>query len=122
MKYVGILLGAILCLAACAPQGAEAQWDISHSASAEEQNSGDLEGTDMRREFCTIQAVQEDCFILKNAMEELYQIDLAYLNNFKEGDEVLLIYTARSPIEEGLFRAEVRSIFPDSSKPDLVVG
>jgi len=70
---------------------------------------------DMKREFCTVVTVSEAFFVLKNTEDEFYHVDLSFLGDFKEGDEVLLIYSKRSPVEDGVFRADVQSVFPDSS-------
>ena len=69
----------------------------------------------MKREFCVVDAVCEDHFILKNAMEERYRVDAALLGGFRCGDEVLLIYTDRQANDDGTFTAAVESIFPDCS-------
>ena len=37
-------------------------------------------------------------------------------DNFEIGDEVLLVYTDRRSVEDGAFEAEVRAVYPDSSR------
>lgn len=120
MKYMGtgILLSLIIALSACLPAGGE-EASAASGPSAEEPAAQETElqgDTAMRREFCTVLTVNDDYFVLKNTADEFYHVDLSFLGEFKEGDEVLLVYTERSPIEDGVFNAEVRSIFPDSSK------
>lgn len=114
----GILLGLIIALSACFPargEGAPATGGPSAEETAVQET--ELQGdTTMRREFCTVAAIDEDCFVLKNTAGELYRVDLSFLGEFKEGDEVLLIYTERTTVEEGTFRAEVKSVYLDSSK------
>ena len=52
----------------------------------------------MKREFCEV--VEEDNeFVLKNTKGERYLLDLSFNQDFKKGDNVLLIYTERRQIE-----------------------
>ena len=69
----------------------------------------------MKREFCVVMSLQDDYFTIKNVLNERYNIDNSFLADFKVGDEVLLIYTERRSIGEGIFEAEVQAVYPDDS-------
>lgn len=72
----------------------------------------------MKREFCKVDSLQEDYFVLKNTIDEEYYIDNSLLKNFKEGDMVVLLYTDRTPKGNG-YSADVYAIYPDN---DAVVN
>ena len=71
--------------------------------------------TNVNREFCTVESIQTNYFILKNTLGELYFIDTLYLGNLKEGDLALLIYTNRNDRGDGTYKADVTSVFPSEN-------
>ena len=71
------------------------------------------EENSMKREFCEV--VEEDNeFILKNTKGERYLLDLSFNQDFKKGDNVLLIYTERRQIENNTYEADVYAIYPEN--------
>ena len=73
------------------------------------------EETNMRREFCTVESLHEEYFVLKNTQDELYHVDNAHLDGFKAGDPVLLIYVSRTALEDNRYTAEVYAVYPDDA-------
>lgn len=69
--------------------------------------------TNMKREFCAV--VGDNDFILKNVSGELYSIDISLRGDFKDGDEVLLIYTDRVKGDNGVYNANVYGVYHDDS-------
>lgn len=111
---MGLLLGLTIYLLGISeeqPADQDAVWPFSDT----EQKSDIQENSDMKREFCTILLINEDFFVLRNTAGEFYHVDRSFLGDFKEEDEVLLIYSDRTPIDEGTFQAAVHSILPHSS-------
>lgn len=73
------------------------------------------EETNMRREFCTVESLHEEYFVLKNTENELYHVDNAHLDGFKAGDQVLLIYVSRTESADHTYAAEVYAVYPDDA-------
>lgn len=78
---------------------------ISDSDTGEENN--------MNREFCTVESLHEGYFVLRNTKDELYNVDNAHLGSFKSGDQVLLIYSERTALEDSRYTAEVYAVYPN---------
>ena len=68
--------------------------------------------TDMRREVCVVEDIKEDIFIIKNTLDELYEIDISQLGEYKQGDYVLLTYSDRSLLKENVYKADIQTIYP----------
>ena len=76
-------------------------------------SSGEGEMDKVKREFCVVNQIQEAQFVLKNTSDELYYIDNSFLEGFKEGDKVLLLYRKRDVLSDGKYYADVYAIYPD---------
>ena len=111
-KYIFLMLGLLCFLSGCTGNGTENREvpGIDTVVSNETENQED----NMKREFCKV-AEDTENFVLKNTAGDLYHLDLSFQGDFKSGDEVLLIYTNRTQIEEGVYEAEVYAVYPDRS-------
>lgn len=69
------------------------------------------EDASMKREFCKVEKHLQECFVLKNLSNELYYIDNSFKGSFKVGDNVLLLYSERSALENGGYTADVCAIY-----------
>lgn len=121
MKWVraGMLLCMLIFLVSYAAENnteTAPKQDAKQASSSEAAAEMEYEEGNMRREFCTVESLQEDYFVLENTKGERYHIDNSLRDNFEIGDEVLLIYTDRRSVEDGAFEAEVRAVYPDSSR------
>lgn len=112
-KYLIVILGFICFLSGCNGDKADKN-EISNIDIATDSEIEYQEDIDVKREFCEV-VEGEDNFVLKNTVGELYRLDLSLQEDFKEGDEVLLIYTERTQVEDGVYEAEVYAVYPDSS-------
>ena len=72
------------------------------------------EEENMKREFCTVVETKEE-FTLKNTKGEIYHLEKFLQGNFKEGEEVLLIYTQRRELADGSYEADVYAVYEDDS-------
>ena len=73
------------------------------------------EDNNLRSEFCTVDKIGKEVFTLKNTNNETYYIDIALVENFKEGDLVVLIYRSRTSLSKGGYIADVYAIYPDNN-------
>ena len=69
----------------------------------------------MKREFCKV-VEGEPYFVLENTKGEIYHLDKSLEKDFKDGDEVLLIYTERREIGDKTYEADVYAVYPDHSE------
>ena len=53
----------------------------------------------------------KDYFVLENTKGEVYRLDISWKGEYKTGDGVILVYTQRQEIEEGVYEAEVFFLF-----------
>ena len=105
MKWgrAGMLLCMIIFLVSCAAENnteTAPKQDAKQASSSEAAAEVEYEEGNMRREFCTVESLQEDYFVLENTKGERYHIDNSLRNNFEIGDEVLLVYTDRRSVED----------------------
>lgn len=73
------------------------------------------ESSNMKREFCKV-VEGEPYFVLENTKGEIYHLDKSLGKDFKDGDEVLLIYTERREIGDKTYEADVYAVYPDNSE------
>lgn len=78
--------------------------------SGKEEESGN-----MKREFCKV-VEGKTYFVLENTKGEIYHLDKSLGKDFKDGDEVLLIYTERREIGDKTYEADVYAVYPDNSE------
>lgn len=71
--------------------------------------------SNMKREFCKV-VENEQYFVLENTKGEIYHLDKSLEKDFKDGDEVLLIYTERREIGDKTYEADVYAVYPDNSE------
>ena len=107
--YIAILLGVAGMLSGfktyMIPQVSQTKQGLI--SSEEEENSN------MKREFCKV-VEDEQYFVLKNTKGEIYHLDKSLEKDFKDGDEVLLIYTERREIGDKTYEADVYAVYPDN--------
>ena len=66
----------------------------------------------MRREICTVEAVYEDYFVLRNTLNERYHMEITHLGSFQPGDKAYLRYTERTADPDGFFTVPVSAVVP----------
>ena len=107
-----------VCLTACgvaeAGDGFTEMGNNPQTSGSVDDNYGE-EDSNLKREFCVVDSLHENCFVLRNTEGECYRIDNSFLQNFKVGDEVLLIYFERKQLEDGVFEVSVKAVYPDNS-------
>lgn len=117
MKKAGlgmVLLLSAAVLSSCAKGTNEEAPGGSMAVSSvfSETDTGEVDS--MRREFCKVESIQDENFILKNTKEETYLVDISFLKGLKVGDQVLLIYRERTQTGEKEYSADVYAVYPDN--------
>ena len=117
MKRTGIgislLLSVVTVLASCAANINSDALNKSNNSMPVFAKTEIREVNGMKREFCEVESLQKTNFTLKNTVDELYHIDNSFLEDFKVGDKVLLLYLDRTSLSDGGYSADVYAIYPD---------
>lgn len=101
-RYLFIVIFALCCVTACS------------NTKVSEVESSEVDVMKIR-EVCKV-LDDKDYFVLENTKGEVYRLDISCKGEYKTGDGVILVYTQRQEIEEGVYEAEVFAIHDDSDK------